>query len=142
MGGQGAVEDVVTLVEAGRNRPVPLQFADAAFHCVAIAVLVAVEGRGASAGPAAPEAVGFLIVRFGDRCLDVALSQVGAVGAAGVGLVAAGPGPGGCAGVPSRFGHLVQALYESWGYRKVGERQPFPDSPVYAVMLADLPLHA
>lgn len=34
----------------------------------------------------------------------------------------------------------VQALYESWGYRKVGERQPFPDSPVYAVMLIDLPL--
>lgn len=34
----------------------------------------------------------------------------------------------------------VQALYESWGYRKVGEDQPFPDSPVFAVMLADLPL--
>jgi ribosomal protein S18 acetylase RimI-like enzyme len=34
----------------------------------------------------------------------------------------------------------VEALYESWGFRKVGERQPFPDSPVYAVMLADLPL--
>lgn len=34
----------------------------------------------------------------------------------------------------------VQALYETWGYRKVGERQPFPDSPVYAVMLIDLPL--
>ncbi|MFC8077586.1 GNAT family N-acetyltransferase [Streptomyces sp. NPDC057307] len=34
----------------------------------------------------------------------------------------------------------VQALYESWGYRKVGERQPFPDSPVFAVMLAELPL--
>ncbi|NEA48148.1 GNAT family N-acetyltransferase [Streptomyces sp. SID10815] len=34
----------------------------------------------------------------------------------------------------------VQALYESWGFRTVGERQPFPDSPVYAVMLADLPL--
>lgn len=34
----------------------------------------------------------------------------------------------------------VQGLYESWGFRKVGERQPFPDSPVYAVMLADLPL--
>jgi GNAT superfamily N-acetyltransferase len=34
----------------------------------------------------------------------------------------------------------VQALYESWGYRKVGEDQPFPDSPVYAVMLAELPL--
>lgn len=34
----------------------------------------------------------------------------------------------------------VQALYESWGYRKVGERQPFPDSPEYAVMVAELPL--
>lgn len=34
----------------------------------------------------------------------------------------------------------VQALYESWGFRKVGESQPFPDSPMYAVMLADLPL--
>ncbi|MEU4897083.1 GNAT family N-acetyltransferase [Streptomyces sp. NPDC044780] len=34
----------------------------------------------------------------------------------------------------------VRALYESWGFRKVGERQPFPDSPVYAVMLAELPL--
>ncbi|WP_280695473.1 GNAT family N-acetyltransferase [Kitasatospora sp. GP82] len=32
----------------------------------------------------------------------------------------------------------VQALYESWGYRKVGDRQPFPDSPKYAVMLRDL----
>jgi len=34
----------------------------------------------------------------------------------------------------------VQALYESWGYRKVGEDQPFPDSPVFAVMLVGLPL--
>lgn len=34
----------------------------------------------------------------------------------------------------------VQVLYESWGYRKVGERQPFPDSPVFAVMLTELPL--
>ncbi|MGW3153989.1 GNAT family N-acetyltransferase [Streptomyces sp. NPDC001073] len=34
----------------------------------------------------------------------------------------------------------VQAMYEDWGFRKVGERQPFPDSPVYAVMLAELPL--
>lgn len=23
----------------------------------------------------------------------------------------------------------VQALYESWGYRPIGTRQPFPDSP-------------
>ncbi|WP_045866038.1 GNAT family N-acetyltransferase [Streptomyces sp. WMMB 714] len=34
----------------------------------------------------------------------------------------------------------VQALYERWSFRKVGERQPFPDSPKYAVMLAELPL--
>lgn len=34
----------------------------------------------------------------------------------------------------------VRALYESWGYRKVGEDQPFPDSPVFAVMMAELPL--
>lgn len=34
----------------------------------------------------------------------------------------------------------AQALYETWGFRKVGKRQPFPDSPVYAVMLAELPL--
>lgn len=34
----------------------------------------------------------------------------------------------------------VQALYEGWGFRRVGERQPFADSPVYAVMLAELPL--
>lgn len=34
----------------------------------------------------------------------------------------------------------IQALYESWGACKIGERQPFPDSPVYAVMLAELPL--
>lgn len=32
----------------------------------------------------------------------------------------------------------IQALYESWGYRKIGEHQPFPDSPLYAVMLLDL----
>ncbi|NLU73214.1 GNAT family N-acetyltransferase [Streptomyces sp. HNM0575] len=34
----------------------------------------------------------------------------------------------------------VQAVYGSWGFRQVGEQQPFPDSPKYAVMLADLPL--
>lgn len=32
----------------------------------------------------------------------------------------------------------VQALYETWGYRHIGHRQPFPDSPRYAVMLRDL----
>ncbi|MFP8961235.1 GNAT family N-acetyltransferase [Streptomyces nanhaiensis] len=34
----------------------------------------------------------------------------------------------------------VRALYESWGYRKAGEQQPFADSPLFAVMLAGLPL--
>nr|WP_236574056.1 GNAT family N-acetyltransferase [Streptomyces sp. GS7] len=29
----------------------------------------------------------------------------------------------------------VQRLYESWQYEKVGEQQPFPDSPRFAVML-------
>ncbi|MGA4980144.1 GNAT family N-acetyltransferase [Streptomyces cinereoruber] len=33
----------------------------------------------------------------------------------------------------------VQALYETWGYRKVGEQQPFADSPLYAVMVRGLP---
>lgn len=33
----------------------------------------------------------------------------------------------------------VQALYETWGYRKIGNRQPFPDSPNFAVMLRHLP---
>ncbi|WEO92705.1 GNAT family N-acetyltransferase [Streptomyces sp. FXJ1.172] len=32
----------------------------------------------------------------------------------------------------------VQALYETWGYALVGQRQPFPDSPNYAVMLRHL----
>jgi hypothetical protein len=32
----------------------------------------------------------------------------------------------------------VQKLYESWGYEKVGTRQPFADSPIYAVMVKQL----
>lgn len=36
----------------------------------------------------------------------------------------------------------VQALYESWGYKKVGEHRPFADSPVYAVMLLALREHS
>lgn len=43
--------------------------------------------------------------------------------------------------LPADSGHpKVRTLYESWGYRKVGERQPFPDSPVFAVMVMELPL--
>ncbi|MFJ8589678.1 GNAT family N-acetyltransferase [Streptomyces sp. NPDC093595] len=29
----------------------------------------------------------------------------------------------------------VQAVYEAWGYRKVGEQQPFPDSPLFTTMV-------
>ncbi|MFE1130057.1 GNAT family N-acetyltransferase [Streptomyces albidoflavus] len=36
----------------------------------------------------------------------------------------------------------VQQLYETWGYRRVGNRQPFPDSPNFAVMLRPLPIEA
>jgi len=32
----------------------------------------------------------------------------------------------------------VQELYEEWGYVKVGEDQPFADSPVFAVMVKEL----
>ncbi|WP_328457614.1 GNAT family N-acetyltransferase [Streptomyces sp. NBC_00386] len=32
----------------------------------------------------------------------------------------------------------VQDLYGSWGYTKVGEQQPFADSPLYSVMIKDL----
>ncbi|MEU3405642.1 GNAT family N-acetyltransferase [Streptomyces sp. NPDC006670] len=32
----------------------------------------------------------------------------------------------------------LQAMYERWGYRKIGENQPFADSPVYAVMMKGL----
>ncbi|MFE7190880.1 GNAT family N-acetyltransferase [Kitasatospora sp. NPDC057541] len=32
----------------------------------------------------------------------------------------------------------VQRLYESWGYSQVGFRQPFPDSPRFAVMVRTL----
>ncbi|MFJ8855011.1 hypothetical protein [Streptomyces sp. NPDC102437] len=29
----------------------------------------------------------------------------------------------------------VQAVHEAWGYRKLGDQQPFADSPVFSVML-------
>lgn len=35
---------------------------------------------------------------------------------------------------PARF------AYASWGWRKVGEQQPFPDSPVFDEMVRELPL--
>ncbi|MEU3984628.1 GNAT family N-acetyltransferase [Streptomyces sp. NPDC026672] len=33
----------------------------------------------------------------------------------------------------------VEALYETWGYRRIGTRRPFPDSPNFGVMLRLLP---
>ena len=33
----------------------------------------------------------------------------------------------------------VQAVYERWGYEKIGEQQPFADSPVFAAMMRSLP---
>ncbi|SOE13657.1 Acetyltransferase (GNAT) family protein [Streptomyces sp. 2323.1] len=36
---------------------------------------------------------------------------------------------------PANGDGVVQAVYEAWGYRGVGQQRPFPDSPVYAVML-------
>ncbi|MFG2144146.1 GNAT family N-acetyltransferase [Streptomyces sp. NPDC048696] len=32
----------------------------------------------------------------------------------------------------------VQAVYERWGYEKIGEQQPFPDSPVFVAMMRPL----
>ncbi|MCX2968225.1 MULTISPECIES: GNAT family N-acetyltransferase [Streptomyces] len=36
---------------------------------------------------------------------------------------------------PAAGDGAVQAVYEAWGYRKIGEQQPFPDSPRFAAML-------
>jgi GNAT superfamily N-acetyltransferase len=36
---------------------------------------------------------------------------------------------------PAAGDGAVQAVYEAWGYRKVGDQQPFPDSPVFSAML-------
>ncbi|MFJ3505527.1 hypothetical protein [Streptomyces sp. NPDC090135] len=33
----------------------------------------------------------------------------------------------------------IESLYEAWGYRQVGNRQPFPHSPNFTVMLRGLP---
>jgi GNAT superfamily N-acetyltransferase len=36
---------------------------------------------------------------------------------------------------PLNGGGAVQAVYEAWGYRNLGDQQPFADSPVFSVML-------
>lgn len=42
---------------------------------------------------------------------------------------------------PKAGGGKVQRVYERWGYEKIGEQQPFPDSPVFAAMMRE-PLRA
>ncbi|MEU0938964.1 GNAT family N-acetyltransferase [Embleya sp. NPDC005971] len=32
----------------------------------------------------------------------------------------------------------VARLYEEWGYKRVGDQQPFPDAPVFTVMVREL----
>jgi GNAT superfamily N-acetyltransferase len=32
----------------------------------------------------------------------------------------------------------VKRLYESWGYVRIGDQKPFPDSPLYATMVREL----
>lgn len=41
---------------------------------------------------------------------------------------------------PAAGNGAVQARYEAWGYRSIGLQQPFPDSPVFAVMLRPMKL--
>lgn len=36
---------------------------------------------------------------------------------------------------PTAGNGSVQAVYEAWGYRKIGDQQPFPESPVFACMM-------
>ncbi|WP_234354645.1 acetyltransferase [Streptomyces sp. NRRL WC-3618] len=38
---------------------------------------------------------------------------------------------------PTRSEGRLKAVYESWGYRDIGDQQPFDDSPVFATMLRD-----
>ncbi|MFG2227651.1 acetyltransferase [Streptomyces sp. NPDC048644] len=33
----------------------------------------------------------------------------------------------------------VQRRYEEWGYRCIGDQQPFADAPVYSMLVRDLP---
>ncbi|MDX2758381.1 N-acetyltransferase [Streptomyces europaeiscabiei] len=41
---------------------------------------------------------------------------------------------------PALSSGRLKAVYESWGYKQVGNQQPFDDSPVFASMVRD-PLH-
>ncbi|WP_228982241.1 GNAT family N-acetyltransferase [Streptomyces sp. DH12] len=43
---------------------------------------------------------------------------------------------------PASGNGALQANYEAWGYRKIGEQKPFADSPVYSVMLRPIAQNA
>ncbi|GAB2985545.1 hypothetical protein GCM10027184_41890 [Saccharothrix stipae] len=96
-----------------------LEPVEAAFDHVAAFVGGAVEGRWASAGPAASQPVGLLVAAFGDGGRDAASAQMGADGAAGVALVRDHParprgGPPRSGSVEPDTGHdlgdMVQSL--------------------------------
>lgn len=50
------------------------------------------------------------------------------------------PRPESLADLLVRPDNLARLAYLSWGWRKLGEQQPFPDSPVFEEMVRELPL--
>lgn len=91
------MEDVGPLVVTGGHGAEVLEPVDGALDLVASPVVVPVEAGGPAAFSASAAAVGPLVLRFRDRVPDAASSQVAAVAAGAVCLVAAdvvGPGPG------------------------------------------------
>jgi hypothetical protein len=82
--GEVAVEGLV--IAGGQGAPA-LDLVDAAFDGVAFLVQIGVAADGVAAASALPLAVGGLVGLLGYDGLDVAASQVGAVGSAGVCLI-------------------------------------------------------
>lgn len=78
-GGDGAVEDIGALVVS--DGPVGFEPVDRPLDLVAALVEIPVEAGGTAALGATAPAVGSLILRFGDRVLDLPSSQVFAVAA-------------------------------------------------------------
>lgn len=96
-GRDGSVEDVGPLVVTSGDRTGVLEPVDGPLDLVATPVAVPVEACRSATFSSSASAVGSLVFRLRDRVLDVASSQVTAVSAGAVRLVAAdvaGPGPG------------------------------------------------
>jgi hypothetical protein len=83
------VEDVGPLVVTGGNDPEVLEPVDGSLDLVSALVDLAVEAGRPAAFIASPFAVGPLVLRLRDRVLDLTSSQVAAVSAGTVCLVAA-----------------------------------------------------